>query len=125
MTTIKKVTNKEMNTKFSNLAQQILGTKLDNSHVAVVKEREPSNIYSIEGINFLKMLEEKGFSVPSQQKINVVREREPSKIYSDNFSNFMNILKEKGFEIPKNESDIVIVRAIQSAVATGVKKPKM
>lgn len=68
MTTIKTVTQEEMKQKFNDFAQNILGTKLDKSHVAVVSTRTQSNISVIDNTNLLSMLKEKGFSMPENME---------------------------------------------------------
>lgn len=64
MTTIRTVTQEDMQQQFANFSQRVLGRKLDNSDVAVVSERTPSKISVIESTDFLSILKERGFSIP-------------------------------------------------------------
>lgn len=73
MTTIRTVTQEEMKQKFNDFSQNILGTKLDKTHVAVISDRTPSKISVIENSDFLSILKEKGFAIPeSMEDIAVV-----------------------------------------------------
>lgn len=68
MNTIRTVTQEEMKNKFANFAKSVLGTSLNESHVAIVSDRTPSKISVIEHTDFLSVLKEKGFSIPKDME---------------------------------------------------------
>lgn len=61
MTTIRQVTQED----FIKIATQALGFQIKQEHIAIVSDREPARISAVDGNNFLEMVKEKGFILPS------------------------------------------------------------
>jgi hypothetical protein len=61
MTTIRQVTQED----FINIATQTLGFQIKPEHIAVVSDREAAKINAVDGNNFLDIVKERGFILPS------------------------------------------------------------
>ena len=72
MTTIQKVTQEEMIKKFSELAQNSLGTQLTSEHIAIVSERKPSKIKAVDAGDLVNELKAIGLNIPTLEDIAIV-----------------------------------------------------
>lgn len=61
MTTIRQVTQED----FIKIATQALGFQIKQEHIAVISDREASKINAVDADNFLDVVKEKGFILPS------------------------------------------------------------
>lgn len=61
MTTIRQVTQED----FIKIAIQALGFQIKQEHIAVISDREASKINAVDADNFLDVVKEKGFILPS------------------------------------------------------------
>lgn len=67
-TKIQTVTQEEYKQKFAAFSEAILGRPLEQSDIAIVSERKPSQISVIDSKDFLATLKERGFSIPESME---------------------------------------------------------